>query len=73
VDSISHWEKVSRLLIGNNSLMAKVGYQPRYVSRVMYANEMFELGARRVIGDEKQINIWGDIQMPEKHNFKVST
>jgi len=39
----------------------------------MYANEMFELGARWVIGDEKQINIWGDIWMPEKHNFKVST
>ena len=54
--------------------MAKVGYQPSYVSRIlMYANEMFELGARWVIGDEKQINIWGDIWMPEKHNFKVST
>lgn len=49
-----------------------MGYQPSYASRsLMYAKEMFELGAKWMIGDEKQINVWGDIWMSEKHNFKV--
>jgi len=42
--------------------MAKVGYQASYVSRMlMYANEMFELGARWVIGVMRNRLIFGVI------------
>lgn len=63
----------SRYFPRTTFLVASVGYQPSYAWRsLMHAKDVISKGARWLIGDGQQVQIWKDSWIPTLPDFKLT-